>query len=83
VVKDMADTQEQGRTGQEISRLFDIAGRENEVVATLAVGMDQLRAVQAAKRALTKLTPADVGAALDYRRRQPEAGAATGGEMIS
>ena len=72
VVKDMTDTQmdaaEQGRSVQEISQLFDIAGRENEVIAGLAGGMDQLRAVQAAKHALATLTPAEVRAALAYRR---------------
>ncbi len=79
VVKDMTDTQHtirtgagmetgQGRSVQEISQLFDIAGRESEVIAGLAGGMDQLRAVQAAKHALAKLTPAEVRAALAYRR---------------
>lgn len=74
VVKDMTDTQhssgtdtEQGRSVQEISRLFDIAGREGEVIAGLAGGIDQLRVVQAAKHALAKLTPAEVRAALAYR----------------
>lgn len=69
----MTDTQinsaEHGRSVQEISQLFDIAGCENEVIATLAGGMDQLRAVQAAKHALTKLTPAEVRAALAFRRK--------------
>jgi hypothetical protein len=78
VVKDMTDTQhtigmdaaEQGRSVQEISQLFDIAGREGEVIVGLAGGMDQLRAVQAAKHALATLTPAEVRAALAYRRTQ-------------
>lgn len=92
VVKDMTDTQhtigmdaEQGRSVLEISQLFDIAGRESEVIAGLAGGMDQLRAVQAAKHALAKLTPAEVRAALAYRRtlqpgpaNQPGAGRPAG-----
>ncbi|MEP7739821.1 hypothetical protein ABKW28_19435 [Nocardioides sp. 31GB23] len=75
VVKDMTDTQhtigidaEQGRSVQEISHLFDIAGREGEVIAGLAGGMDDLRAVQAAKQALARLSPAEVRDALAYRR---------------
>ncbi|WP_341925142.1 hypothetical protein [Nocardioides psychrotolerans] len=75
VVKDMTDTQhtigmeaEQQRSVQEISQLFEIAGREGEVIAGLTGGMDQLRAVQAAKHALATLTPAEVRAAMAYRR---------------
>ena len=75
VVKDMTDTQhtigmvaEQGRSVQEISHLFDIAGRESEVIAGLAGGMDDLRAVQAAKQALARLSPAEVRDVLAYRR---------------
>ena len=79
VVKDMASTQrtqptigmdaaQLQRSVQEISQLFDIAGRESEVIAGLTGGMDQLRAVQAAKHALATLTPAEVRAALAYRR---------------
>ena len=76
VVKEMTDTQhtigmdaaEQQRCVQEISQLFDIAGRESEVIAGLTGGMDQLRAVQAAKHALATLSPAEVRAALAYRR---------------
>lgn len=78
VVKDMTDTQhtigmdaaELGRSVQEISQLLDIAGREGEVIAGLAGGVDRLRAVQAAKHALATLTPAEVRAALAYRRTQ-------------
>ena len=76
VVKDMTDTQhtigidaaEQQRSVHEISQLFDIAGRDSEVIAGLTGGMDQLRAAQAAKHALATLTPAEVRAALAYRR---------------
>lgn len=71
----MTDTQigaaEQGRSLQEISQLFEIAGRESEVIAGLAGGMDHLRTVQAAKHALAELTPAEVCAALAYRCTQP------------
>lgn len=81
VVKDMTDTQhtiridggmdaEHGRSVQEISHLFDIAGRESEVIAGLAGGMDDLRAVQAAKQALSRLSPAEVRDVLAYRRTQ-------------
>lgn len=77
VVKDMTDTQhtigmdaEQGRSVQEISHLFDVVGRESEVIAGLAGGMDDLRAVQAAKQALARLTPAEVRDVLAYRRTQ-------------
>ena len=62
------DDAEQQRSVKEISQLFDIAGRESEVIAGLTGGMDQLRAVQAAKHALATLTPAEVRAALAYRR---------------
>ena len=71
VVKKMTDTYSdtgQGHTAQEISQLFEIVSRENEVIAGLAGGMDQLRAVQAAKSALAKLSPTEVRAALTYRR---------------
>lgn len=76
VVKDMTDTQhtigmdpaEQQRSVQEISQLFDIAGRESEVIAGLAGGMDDLRAVQAAKQALARLSSAEVRDVLAYRR---------------
>ena len=76
-VKDMTDTQhtigmdaEHGRSVQEISNLFDIAGRESEVIAGLAGGMDDLRAVQAAKQAMSRLSPAEVRDVLAYRRTQ-------------
>lgn len=62
------DAAEQQRSVQEISQLFDIAGRESEVIAGLTGGMDQLRTVQAAKHALATLTPLEVRAALAYRR---------------
>lgn len=61
---------EQGRSVQEISHLFDAVGRESEVIAGLAGGMDQLRAVQAAKQTLARLTPAEVRDVLAYRRTQ-------------
>lgn len=71
----MTDTQhtigmdaEHERSVQEISTLLDIAGRESEVVAGLAGGLDDLRAVQAAKQALARLSPAEVRDALAYRR---------------
>lgn len=79
VVKDMASTQrtqhtigmdaaQLQRSVQEISQLFDIAGREGKIIAGLTGGMDQLRAVQAVKHALATLTPAEVRAAMAYRR---------------
>lgn len=77
----MTDTQEHGRTVQEISQLFDLAGRENEVIGHLAGGMDQLRAVQAAKHALAKLTPDEVRTALAYRRSRPGVADVAGGAV--
>lgn len=57
-----------GLSMREISEFFDIAGRETEVIAGLSGGMDQLRAVQVAKHALATLSPAEVRAAMEYRR---------------
>ncbi len=83
----MTDTQmsptEHERSVQEISQLFDIAGRENEVIATLTGGMDQLQAVQAAKHALATLTPAEVRAALAYRRSGAAAPSGAGGTEVA
>lgn len=88
----MTDTQhaigqraQQRHAVHEISQPIDIAGRESEVIAGLPGGMDQLRVVQAAILARANLTPAEVRAAMAYRRTkqpgpvgQPEAGRPAG-----
>jgi len=69
VVKPMTDTQDGGtRTPGEIAELFTIAGRETEAIRQLTGCVEQLHQVQAAKRALAILTPAEVRAALEFRR---------------
>jgi len=56
------------RTPQEIARLFEIAGRETDAIRQLSGCVEQLHEAQAAKQALKGLTPAEVRAALEYRR---------------
>jgi hypothetical protein len=69
VVKPMRNTQGGGtRTPEEIAELFAVAGRETEAIKELTGCVEQLHEVQAAKRQLANLTPAEVRAALEYRR---------------
>ena len=68
VVKFMTNTQDGPRTPQEIAELFTIAGRETEAIQQLTGRVEQLHEVQAAKRELASLTPAEVRAALEFRR---------------
>ena len=53
---------------QEIAELFTIAGRETAAIKQLTGCVEQLHEVQAAKRELASLTPAEVRAALEFRR---------------
>lgn len=64
----MTNTQDGPRTPQEIAELFTIAGRETEAIQLLTGCVEQLHEVQAAKRELASLTPAEVRAALEFRR---------------
>jgi hypothetical protein len=65
----MTNTQDGGtRSPEEIAALFTIAGRETDAIDKLAGCVEQLHEVQAAKRELAGLTPAEVRAALEYRR---------------
>lgn len=70
VVKPMTDTQYGGerRTPEQIAELFTIAGRESEAIEPLAGCVAQLHEVQAAKAELAGLTPAEIRAALEFRR---------------
>jgi hypothetical protein len=62
-------TNENGqRSPQEIAELFEVAGRETEAICQLSGCVTDLLEVQAAKESLKALTPAEVRAALDYRR---------------
>ena len=64
----MTSKQDATRSPVEIAELFGIAGRETDAIRKLTGCMKQLHEVQAAKRALATLTPAEVRAALEYRR---------------
>lgn len=69
VVKPMTTTREAGpRTPEGIVELFAIAGREAEAIRQLSGWVAQLHEVQAAKGELATLTPAEVRAAVEYRR---------------
>ena len=69
VVKPMTNTQDGAtRTPEEIAELFAIAGRETEAIEQLTGCVEQLHEVQAAKAELASLTPAEVRAALEFRR---------------
>jgi hypothetical protein len=57
-----------GRTPEQIAGLFAITGRETEAIEHLTGCVAQLREVQAAKAELASLTPAEVRAALEFRR---------------
>ena len=56
------------RTPEQIVELFAIAGREIEAVEQLTGCVAQLHEVQVAKAQLAILTPAEVRAALEFRR---------------
>jgi len=64
----MTNTQDGTRTPQEIAELFTIAGRKTEAIQQLTGCVEHLHEVQAAKRELASLTPAEVRAALEFRR---------------
>ena len=55
-------------TPQEIAELFEIARREGDAIRQLSGCVADLQEVQAAKESLKALTPAEVRAALEYRR---------------
>lgn len=56
------------RTPEQIAELLAIAGRETEAIEKLTGCVAQLHGVQAAKAQLATLTPAEVRAALEFRR---------------
>ena len=58
----------ESRTPEQIAELFAIAGRETEAIEQLTGCVAQLHEVQAAKAQLATLTPAEVRAALEFRR---------------
>ena len=65
----MTNTREgRPRTPEEIAELFTITGRETEAITRLTGWVEQLHQVQAAKPKLANLAPAEVRAALEYRR---------------
>lgn len=70
---------EQRSTGQrsteQVARLFEIAGREDDALRLLDGCVAQLHEVQEAKAALKMLPAAELRAALEFRRR------ALGGEL--
>ena len=69
VVKPMTNTHDgETRTPEQIAELFAIAGREIEAIEQLTGCVAQLHEVQAAKAQLASLTPAEVRAALEFRR---------------
>ena len=70
VVPTMRDEAKVGRSTEEIARLFEVAGREDEAIGRLDGCMAELREVRAARLALTAFTPAELQAALAYRRRR-------------
>ena len=52
-----------------IAYLFEVAGTEGETIQALDGCLVRLRAVQDAKQALLALSPADIRAAVVFRRR--------------
>ncbi|WP_152185962.1 hypothetical protein [Segeticoccus rhizosphaerae] len=56
------------RSLAEIARLFDVVGREAEVIRQIDGSVAHLHQVQQAKAALRDLTAAELRAAIDYRR---------------
>ncbi|MDN5894108.1 hypothetical protein BSP109_02211 [Brevibacterium sp. Mu109] len=65
---DQAGHQSDHRSPEEIANLFDVVGREGEAIRQLSGCVEDLRAVQAAKQTLSTVSPAQVRAALEYRR---------------
>lgn len=61
------------RTPAQIAELFAIAGQEIEAIEQLTGCVAQLHQVQEAKAQLASLTPAEVRAALEFRRGLGEA----------
>ena len=57
------------RSTVEIARLFEVASREDEAIERLDGCVTPLLEVQAARSALQAFTPAELQAALAYRRR--------------
>jgi hypothetical protein len=68
VVKPMTNHDGEPRTPEQIAELFAVAGREIEAIEQLTGCVAQLHEVQAAKAQLATLTPAEVRAALKFRR---------------
>ena len=69
VVKPMTNTHDgETRTPEQVAELFAIAGREVQAIEQLTGCVAQLHEVQAAKAQLATLTPAEVRAALEFRR---------------
>ena len=62
----MTSTQDGPWTSQEIAEVF--TGRENAAIKQVTGCVEQLHEAQAAKRELAGLTPAEVRAALEFRR---------------
>ena len=58
------------RTPRDVAELFDIAAGEKDAVQRLNGCVAQLTRAQAAKEALSRLTPAEVRQALEYRHRR-------------
>jgi hypothetical protein len=58
----------ESRTPEQVAELFAIAGREIEAIEQLTGCVAHLHEVQAAKAELASLTPAEVRAALEFRR---------------
>ena len=56
------------KSTEEIAELFDVIGGETETIRQLRGCVEDLHTVQAAKRALVSVSPAEVRAALEYRR---------------
>ena len=71
----MTNTHDGGhRSPEEIAELFAIAGRETEAIEQLTGCVEQLHEVQAAKGSWPPCTPAEVRAALEYRRGSSRGG---------
>ncbi len=64
----MTNTEGETRSPEQIAELFAIAGRETEAIERLTGCVAQLHDVQAAKAELATLSPAEVRAALEFRR---------------
>lgn len=56
------------RSTEEIAELFDVIRGEAETIRQLSGCVENFHTVQAAKRALLGVTPAEVRAALEHRR---------------